>query len=464
MNEAARRENARMLGSLLGLDESAAAEKLAVEVAISHDPADISAGKLARQVARLLNRSLSAVLINAPAPKAMAELVIGNFARRTTSTPVYLTRGDQSAAISLEPLAKEVPAPLHPIGVQLCACYAAGALFRAALPPIPSLPAFKGAIKFDLSEWIDDELHRLDEPIDIGRAYLAGAGAVGNGFAVGLACFPQLRGTLVVCDDDHVSEGNMQRCDIFEAKDINSPKADVLVEALKLSNPSLQSIPFKDRLQSHPDRKLAPGGRWLKTLITGVDSRRARRELQKEIPGEVFDASTSGAIETVFHHHKQPTENACLACIYYESPNENAHEEHVAEALGVPAAFVKESRISDEAAELIATKYPQLNKAELAGTAYDTWFKQLCGSAKLKSDSGKQVLTPFAFVSSFAGLVMALELVLRKHGATRNFNEWRLSPWSSPVFRMRRLQERHAKCEVCSNPILRRVAREMWTT
>lgn len=461
MNHAARKENARMLASMLGLDEAAAAEKLNVEVLISHDPADGAAAGLARQVTRLLKRSLSSVVTNAPAPTAVAELIIGNTARQTNAAPVYLARGSQSATISPDPLPREVPGPMHAIGVQLCACYAAAALFRTALPQIPSLPAFRG-IKFDLIEWTDGQLHLLDEPIDLGRAYLAGAGAVGNGLAIGLACFPKLRGTLVVCDDDHVTDGNMQRCDLFEAKHLNAPKAEVLVAALKLSNPSLESIPFNARLQSQPDKTSVPDGKWLKTLITGVDSRRARRELQMEIPGAVFDASTTGAIETVFHHHQQPTEKACLACIYHESAREDAHEQHVAETLGIPVAFVKESRVSPVAAELICAKHPQLDKAALVEMAYDTLFKQLCGTTEWKSDSGKQVVTPFAFVSTFAGLVLAIEFVLRSAGVNRGFNEWKLSPWASPVMRRRREQERNPECVFCSNTILRQVAQDMW--
>lgn len=461
MNKAAHRENVRMLASLLGLDESAAAEKLNIEFAISHDTGDLQATQLARQVARLLERTVNVVSTNSITTKAVAELVIGKIERRTKATPVYLASGNQSATIGLNPLANEAPGQLHAIGVQLCACYAAAALLRTALPEIPTLPAFR-EIKFDLNEWTGGRIDLLDVPVDLGQAYLAGAGAVGNGLAVGLTCFPRLSGLLAVCDDDQVSEANIQRCVLFETRHINSPKADILAEAIGHSNPFLKTSAFHGRLQFHPDKKKDPTGRWLKTLIVGVDSPRARRELQTEIPREVFDASTSGATEIVFHHHRQPTELACLACIYHETPLENAHEHHVAESLGIPVGFVKESRVSDAAAKLIASKYPELDKTALAGMAYDTLFKQLCGAAELKTESGKQVVTPFAFVSTFAGLVLALELVLRAHGLKRDFNEWRLSPWASPVMRRRRMQERIAGCTFCSKPTLCDVTREMW--
>ena len=65
-----------------------------------------------------------------------------------------------------------------------------------------------------------------------------------------------------------------------------------------------------------------------------MDSRRARRSLQMELPPSVFDASTTGVSEVVLHFNRQPSELACLSCIYPENERERAHEENVAEALG----------------------------------------------------------------------------------------------------------------------------------
>lgn len=53
------------------------------------------------------------------------------------------------------------------------------------------------------------------------------------------------------------------------------------------------------RLQDVPAKQ--GGGAWLKRLIVGVDSPRARRNLQTEVPGEVYDASTTGISEVVVH-------------------------------------------------------------------------------------------------------------------------------------------------------------------
>jgi hypothetical protein len=208
-----------------------------------------------------------------------------------------------------------------------------------------------------------------------------------------------------------------------------------------------------------PNRKDA----WLKRLIVGVDSPRARRKLQTEIPGAVFDASTTGAREVVFHFHRQPTAQACMSCVYHESPEEHAREKHIAEAIGVSLDEVRSERISDVTAALICKRYPQLNPASIAGTAYETLFKQLCGSEQLKTSEGRQVLAPFAFVSVLGGVYLAIEFIRRLHSSRADlFNEWRISPWTNPVIRRRRKLERNPNCEFCGEPALANLAAEIW--
>jgi molybdopterin/thiamine biosynthesis adenylyltransferase len=200
---------------------------------------------------------------------------------------------------------------------------------------------------------VGDDLPLLYKPVFFDEAYLAGAGAIGNGFVYALGCF-DVAGRLNIADDDSVTDGNLQRCILFEPEHIGTPKAGQLCAASKIALPKVTAIPHAVRLQDVPGRFAGP---WLKLLIVGVDSPRARRSLQNEIPQEVFDASTTGISEVVLHFHRQPTNGACLSCIYHQSPQEDAHERHVAAALGVSVADVMETRISAAAAESICQRY-----------------------------------------------------------------------------------------------------------
>ncbi|MDZ7650297.1 MAG: ThiF family adenylyltransferase [Cytophagales bacterium] len=275
----------------------------------------------------------------------------------------------------------------------------------------------------------------FEKKINIGKAYLAGAGAIGNSFLYALSTF-HVEGELKVVDPDFVSAGNLNRCLLFEDGDIEKNKTDVLVQKMQPYLKDLKLIPLTQTLAKIPDNV---GGAWLDKLIVGVDSRRARRNLQGEIPREVFDSSTTGISEIVIHHHKRPLKGACLGCVYVKEKQEEAHETHIAEALGVSLNKVKQQFIDEEAAELIALKY-QINKCDILGVPYDTLFKQLCGEGKLMTAQNNQVLAPLAFVSALAGAFLALMLV-EKHLKISDYNYWRLTPWANLNLRLQQNKE-----------------------
>lgn len=458
MNPLAQRENARTLAAALGIGEQDATELLNVSVAITFDPTDKASAECANHIQRILCRTITSVVLN-PTGDSQAfvtELVIGEPAPRFKIPHVFVGIGNEKVLISSQPIVLS-KGQIHPVALLLGACYAVGAALKLAtnnLLPFPS----PEILSVDLSEILGDDLRLLYHPVAFEEAYLAGAGAIGNGFVYALSCF-DAAGQLHVADDDSITGGNLQRCLFFEPEHVGTPKAEQLCTASKRFLPKVTATPHAMRLQNVPARFAGP---WLKRLIVGVDSPRARRNLQTEIPQEVFDASTTGIAEIVLHFHRQPTNDACMSCVYHQSPQENAHERHVAEALGVSIADVMETRISTAAAERIAQRYPQLDRSTIVGIAYDTLFKQLCSTAQLNNAEDRQVLTPFAFVSILAGAWLAIEFVRRvQRGHSGLFNEWRLSPWSNPIMRRRRVLPRRLDCEFCGEPVLLSLAEQM---
>lgn len=220
--------------------------------------------------------------------------------------------------------------------------------------------------------------------------------------------------------------------------------------------PNLRLVPRPCRLQALDERS---SGAWLPRLIVAVDSRRARRALQTEFPGEVFDASTTDIREVVVHYHRQPTDCACLSCIYASDSAEFLREAHIAEHLGVSVEKVRSERITVATAVQIQARFPQLQVDGLVGLAYDSLFRSLCGEGVLKSITQREQTAPFAFVSCLAGVMLAFELVRRlSHSVSeRNFNYWSISAWHPPLAQRRRLRPRKADCAFCSNSTLRAV-------
>jgi len=453
----ARRENAAALASALGLNLHDAAEALDLEIAITADPADAVAQQIAREFSELLSRTVRRISESHVEGNVAAELVIGCAAPRTHGVKLYLDVRDDHASISGKASAATC-ALIPSILALLIACYASAATLYHALG---------GVLPFELPEpWVlrfyqlGIDLTSLGQPIDLGHTYMAGAGAIGNGF-LWAARHLDLRGQLDIVDDDHVNSGNLNRQVWFNVDDISQPKVDRLAERAQPLFPRLVLFPRQFRLQDLPEKSESA---WLRRLIVAVDSRRARRQLQNEFPGEVFDASTTDIREVVLHHHVQPTAQACLSCIYEPDDEELSREQHIAEHLGVSLDDVRSERVSTPVAQVIVSRFPSLVAADLVGMAYDSLFKRLCAEGQLRTSAGRRIVAPFAFVSVLAGTLLALDVVrwLGKGNGARDFNYWRVSAWHPPLGRRRILRPREPRCAFCGNPVLMKVNDAMW--
>jgi len=350
--------------------------------------------------------------------------------------------------------------PLHGALALLTSCYASALLMAASLRGrLPLAPA--SSIELKWAELFGPNLNFLSEHCALGEIFLAGAGAVGNSFLYTLK-YLRTSGTLYICDPKDVMPGGLNRCLWFTESDLHKPKAERLCARAQSAFDDLRLIPVVGTV-GHAV-KARDGGRPVERLVVGVDSRRARRSIQLEFPREVFDASTTDIREIVVHFSRQPTDRACLSCIYPENERELTHQHHVADALGIDLAEVNQEFITQATAMKIVAKYPALDPRDLVGRAFDSLFKELCGQGVLRSAEGRQVLAPFSFVSVLAGAYLAIEVVRRcSLGAGADtYNYWRASPWHSPNLALRQQRVRLEHCECCGNETLRAVNRQLW--
>lgn len=458
---AVRHANARVLASALGiLETEQAAELLDVSVLVTISPDDPMAVQLAEDVIVLLSRTIDKVALSGIASPTL-EIVIGDAEPHVAKADVFRVAVSTTHATVGSALAnRDRLAKVAPILRRMVACYACAAAMKRVVPQLEFPLVGPLTLPFD-SLGID--LTALNDEIPLGKAYLAGAGAIGNALLWAMQGL-NVSGELHVVDFDHVEDGNLQRQVWFDEKDLGKMKCDCLVDKAQPHFPNLKLIPRNSELQCLPEKSR---GAWLSKLIVAVDSRRVRRRLQEDVlPGEVFDASTTDITEVVVHYHRQPTEHACLSCIYVEDAVEREFEAHIAAQLGVPVEKVREFVIDLEAAEAIIRKYPQdiPGTDSIVGLAYDTLFKNLCGTGKLSRERENTSVTPFAFVSALAGILLALELVRRhtrgKHDLS--FNYWKVSPWHTPFARNRRLRPSESSCGLCGNAMAKAVLSELW--
>jgi molybdopterin/thiamine biosynthesis adenylyltransferase len=344
---------------------------------------------------------------------------------------------------------------LHPVQMVIAACYTAGASLSQLFEGIEG--AFQGDTFLIPMDALGVSRAELDAEIELDEAALIGGGAVGNGF-LRTARYLKLVGNLFVVDPKLVGSGNPNRCLYFCGDDVGVPKARVLCEKAQADFPRLVLEPVIGTFSSLVKRE----GR-IRTAIVAADSRRVRRMIQKELPLEVFDASTTEAREVVVHSHRQPVEGACLACIYRHIPDEHARERDIAIGLGVDLADVVSGNLIDESvAAKIVSRHPGVVASQIEGTAFDSLFKKMCAEQMLLSPTGAQVLAPFAFVSSLAGAFLAVELVRCRTGARKFENYMFFSPWTPPSARRRTYRERFAECEFCSREESRKALAVVW--
>ncbi len=443
-------ENARMLASIVGIGEDEAVELLNRTVVISYSP---SGEPLARELRAQLERTVCV----AENGHCDLEVMIGTAPVTAAAKRLYVTTTADTAVISASPeIAGIPPVPLHGLQTMIVACYAAGTVLRQVIQGLPGTDSDPFVVRFDA---LDANRSILERPIILDDAVLIGAGAVGNGFLRAVRHL-DIRGVLTIADPKKVGAGNPNRCLYFDTTDVEQPKAFCLAEKAQSDFEHLKLAPEEMTFRDLVKRRSR-----IRRAIVATDSRRVRRSIQKDLPVEVLDASTTDASAVVVHSHRQPTDRACLACIYRHVPDELARARDIASGLGLAVNDVTDNDLIDEAiAEKIVKAHPGLDANALVGKAFDSLFKQLCGAQVLVSPTGAQVLAPFAFVSNLAGALLALELARFESGAeTSSHNNYlNLSPWHSPHSKIRSRRERIPECEFCGNPRAMSAMKQVW--
>lgn len=444
----ARDESARMLASLMGIDQDEAAERLdrKVLITVSDQP---SAKSLASEVTLLLERTLA--VTDVP-DEADLELVVGNATPRAACPRRYAAADAVSVIVGSNP-ATRTAREAHPLVVMIYATAVSAAVLRAVAGD-GALPQGPDPLEVKASQLGLPKLDAL-APLDLTGAVLVGAGAVGHGFLRALRTVPAA-GELVVLDPKKVGEGNLNRCLYLQPGDEGRDKAVALADRAAPDFSTLRLIPMVGEFRQYAetiDR--------VDTVIVTVDSRRARRGIQEYAPRRVFDASTTDVTAVVMHAHEQPTDGACLACIYRHIPDEHARERSIADGLGLDLDTVARGFIDEDAATRILQAHPGLDKADLIGKAFDTLFRQLCATQALTTPEGRQVLTPFAFVSSLAGALIVVEMLRRAAGVV-DANYWQVDPWLGPLARLRKYRSRSTECVFCSSPAAQALVQRWW--
>lgn len=443
--------NMLALMTLAGVPEEVALEKLKTKVLITAAQ-NAACDMLAANIGQLLDRTFQ-VVHTAPADVHISigtdepsESAIHLRVKITSASEVVLLLpGSDSTCVNN---AAEAPGLL----LKVAACYFAGQAIARAIAPQNAYIESDFIVSADR---LGATLGELNGSVNLDKAVLVGGGGVANGLLWALEVVAA-HGTMDVVDPKNVSPSNLNRCLYFAAANVGKPKAEVLAKEFK--HPHLTLAPFVGTFADLSKKRA------VRRAITTTDSRAARRGVRNQYPLEIIDASTTGVTEVVTFSEKQPSESACLACIYIHITQETEREQHIANALGLELSEVKRQFIDTQLAAKLASIHAVLDADEIEGMAMDSLFRQLCGTGDLLDAKVEQVLAPLAFVSNLAGALLAVEILRADSGGVQKYGEnyLILSPWTPPFKLARRLKGKQSACEFCSGKHTEELMKTMW--
>jgi molybdopterin/thiamine biosynthesis adenylyltransferase len=390
-------------------------------------------------------------------------LLFGKASRVCPSPQVTANCQDWLVYIDL-PIEPNPDEPWNPVLALVTACYAAARATKVLLGG-----AVRGADRWKPFSIIDFREGRAefdwDEAIDSGPLHFAAIGAVTNAALYALGAHKGVTGDLTLVDHDTVEDGNLGRYALFDNGDVGALKVEAAERRLRelgLMN-VLDTVP--SRFEEFFDRTYAEDPTFrVHRLVSAPDRRSTRRHFQSKLPRQLYDAST-GPDQVILHNNSFERERACLACIYPDTPEEDAHLHHVADALNLPFDRVASGEaISPQDAQRISERYPEIRAGEIVGKAFDSVFKQLCSAGQLRAGS-QVVLAPFPFISGLAGVLLYFELVKSLRPQVfpdfRDHNYAQLNPFFPPNPDFREQRPSRPDC-FCQREATRRLFCKIW--
>lgn len=283
------------------------------------------------------------------------------------------------------------------------------------------------------------EVPPLPEGVQLGTVHLAGCGAIGQAVVATLAAIP-VAGTLVAVDHDSIDLGNLQRYVLALDGDVDADKPTLIHRALADHRIDVQ--PVSTRWGA--DARSGPG---CETVLSALDTKQGRIELQAGLPREIFNAWTQPEDIGVSRHQAFGRE-PCLACLGWPTRPQPSESEVIAGALGenelrvirymaddvpvgqplpppvvVPTlrlplpedarSWPQRSMLAD-----VVERYqlPPQEMAQFAGSTVRQLYRDVVCGGVLLEHSGRErdheVSVPLAHQSALAGVLLATWLVI----------------------------------------------------
>lgn len=355
-------------------------------------------------------------------------IVIGNspIDRKITSGPIYYIGSNEWLAKFSPEDPIEIGDSTNPFGAGVAACIGTSNIFRYVFADFLSTPEFDEAFSLSLITLdIGDTNPKVKtKEIDLGKIYLAGFGAIGNGFIWALTNSPFVKGIVTIIEPEILDLSNLQRYVLAEEKYIGKSKLEIAKELfiggkidLKVFNGDWVGF-----LNDNSD--------WKKELVViAIDNLNDRIGIQSSLPKKIVNAYTENNVLGISRHYDFDKET-CLVCTYMPSGKRKSYSQEVSDNLNLPQL---ERQIRDyifynkNADDQLLGWVAQANGIEFSALeqfrgvpVQEFYSRVVCGGALIELRNGNTVVehveAPLAFQSAMAGILELAEAVIDKAG------------------------------------------------
>jgi molybdopterin/thiamine biosynthesis adenylyltransferase len=315
----------------------------------------------------------------------------------------------------------------NPVGAYAAATIAVSEIWKRILTPLQNkiktinIRPLEGSLNFSTYNYTFSGNH--DNPplpgnIKIDRLTMIGLGAGGGAAAYTLASITNLQGIITLIDPDEIESSNLNRYVFAGNDDAKRKKSKVdCINELFFQNSNIRVKPLYDAYSKARGEMKAKD---YKFIVSAVDNRKTRRDIQYETPGVILDAAATeqgdfyiwrmifGETECMFCKHPQNDKDPEVEQSRQLSEKLGLHPEAWHKKTGNNEAFTEEE--IKIIFEKLRGKKEQFDMPEV-GQRFQEWFKKNCGRLELPEIDGE---IPIPFAPVMAGILQAGE-VLKYH-------------------------------------------------
>lgn len=341
-------------------------------------------------------------------------------------TPIYIGSDGWIAKLSRHNPVGSKPSN-NPFGAGIAACLAAANIFRHVFTNAALDDSINISV-LDLNPQALEPLNPKLDQVDLGKVFLVGAGAIGNGFIWALSRYPALTGQLNVIDHDNVDLFNIQRYVLTERKHEGVSKVEIAKNNF-VRHPGIQVTPIHKKWEGFVS-SLSEDEWIFERVVSALDTPDDRINLQASLPRWIVNAWTGKGDAGVSQHDF--AKHACLACLYIPTHEALNEDQLIAHALGFPQdrATLMEIRTKLETnvlndrsflERISAAKSVPIEKLLPYGgqTLRSLYSHGVCSGAVMELANGSATAraeVPMPFQSAFAGILEASTLIAHAGG------------------------------------------------